>query len=172
MAEHKFKVGDIIVRKNTEFRIDKIVKNCIGTDCYFMVDIESEKSGHRYLKMTDEFGRSKNAGEITWICEQVDRLFEKVAPPPAAALPRDVAKRLTPWKDAQGDDLPEIDREVIALQGRKVVFAHRPNPEGWDGKSLDSGKVEHFEPQTYDKGGWNMPDVTYWLDAPLPEGIK
>ncbi len=76
------------------------------------------------------------------------------------------------WKDAQGDDLPEIDREVIALQGRKVVFAHRPNPEGWDGKSLDSGKVEHFEPQTYDKGGWNMPDITYWLDAPLPEGIE
>ncbi len=76
------------------------------------------------------------------------------------------------WKDAQGDDLPEIDREVIALQGRKVVFAHRPNPNGWDGKSLDSDKVEHFEPQTYDKGGWNMPDVTYWLDAPLPEGIE
>lgn len=76
------------------------------------------------------------------------------------------------WKDAQGNELPEIDREVIALQGRKVVFAHRPNPNGWYGKSLGGGKEKHFEPKTYDKGGWNMPDVTCWLDAPLPEGIK
>ncbi len=75
------------------------------------------------------------------------------------------------WKDAQGDDLPEIDKEVIALQGRKVVFAHRPNPNGWDGKSLSTGEVEHYTPKTYDKSGWNMEGVTYWLDAPLPEGI-
>lgn len=81
------------------------------------------------------------------------------------------------WKDAQGDDLPEIDREVVALQeyfqgAFKVVFAHRPNPKGWDGKSLSTGKIEHFTPKTYDKGGWNMPDVKYWLDVELPEGIE
>ena len=70
------------------------------------------------------------------------------------------------WKPSDGDDLPEIDREVIALlDNSKVVFAHRPNPEGWDGKSLSTGKVEHYIPKTYDKGGWNIPNVVYWLDA-------
>ena len=76
-------------------------------------------------------------------------------------------------KDAQGDDLPEIDREVIALvssnqQGYIVVFAHRPNPKGWDGKSLTTGKVEHYTPKTYDQGGWNQPNVKYWIDVTIP----
>ena len=77
------------------------------------------------------------------------------------------------WKPADGDDLPEIDREVIALlDNGKVVFAHRPNPDGWDGKSLTSGKVEHYTPKTYDKGGWNIPNVKYWLDVELPKEIE
>lgn len=63
----------------------------------------------------------------------------------------------TPWKDAQGNDLPEIDREVIALLNNgKVVFAHRPS-EYWDGKII-----------IYDKGGWNIPDVKFWLDCQIP----
>lgn len=74
------------------------------------------------------------------------------------------------WKPADGDDLPEIDREVIALlDNDKVVFAHRPNPNGWDGKSLSTGKVEHYTPKTYDNGGWNIPDVKFWLDVELPK---
>ena len=83
----------------------------------------------------------------------------------------------TLWKDAQGDNLPEIGREVIALiqdcKGMyKIVFAHRPNPDGWDGKSLSTGEVFHYEPKTYDKGGWNMPDVKYWLDIDLPKEVN
>jgi hypothetical protein len=75
----------------------------------------------------------------------------------------------TPWKDAQGDDLPEIDREVIALlDNGKVVFAHRP-PEFWDGKNIITGKVTRNYPKTYGKGGWNIPDVKYWLDVELPK---
>lgn len=71
----------------------------------------------------------------------------------------------TPWKDAQGDDLPEIDREVIALlDNGKVVFAHRP-PEFWDGKDIVTGKVTRNYPKTYDKGGWNIPNVKWWLDV-------
>lgn len=85
------------------------------------------------------------------------------------------------WKPADGDDLPEIDKEVIVLVGIKnpvttdsmwgceVAFAHRPNPDGWDGKSITTGKVEHYDVQTYDKGGWNIPDVKYWLDCELPK---
>ena len=51
----------------------------------------------------------------------------------------------------------------------RVSIAHRPNPDGWDGKSITTGKVEHYTPKTYDKGGWNQPDVVYWLDVDLPK---
>ena len=77
------------------------------------------------------------------------------------------------WKPADGDDLPEIDREVIAiLDNGKVGFAHRPNPNGWDGKSLTTGEVEHYTPKTYGKGGWNIPDVKFWLDCLMPKEIE
>ena len=76
----------------------------------------------------------------------------------------------TPWKDAQGDDLPEIDREVVALLNNgKIVFAHRPDPKGWDAKSIITEKVEHYTPDTYGKGGWNIPDVKWWLDCSIPK---
>ena len=72
------------------------------------------------------------------------------------------------WKPADGDVLPEIDREVIAiLDNGKVVFAHRP-PEFWDGKNIITGKVTRYYPKTYDKGGWNIPNVKYWLDCSIP----
>jgi hypothetical protein len=81
------------------------------------------------------------------------------------------------WKDAQGDDLPEIDREVIVLAKAlpehedsllKVSFAHRP-PEYWMGKSISTGEITRYEPKRYDKGGWNQPNVVYWLDVELPK---
>ena len=71
------------------------------------------------------------------------------------------------WKPANGNDLPEIDREVIALlENGKVVFAHRP-PERWYGRNLD-GEEHVFVPKTYDKGEWNIPNVAWWLDLDLP----
>lgn len=81
------------------------------------------------------------------------------------------------WKDAQGDDLPEIDREVIVLVKSlpeyedsllKVSFAHRP-PKYWIGKSISTGEITRYEPKRYDKGGWNQPNVVYWLDVELPK---
>lgn len=91
------------------------------------------------------------------------------------------------WKDAQGDELPEIDREVIALVGLegffemppdepvklsyKVVFAHRP-PEYWDGKNILTGKVTRNYTMRYDKGGWNIPDVKFWLDYNMDSIFK
>jgi len=77
------------------------------------------------------------------------------------------------WVDAQGDDLPEIDREVIVLcdddhGGYKVCFGHRPYKKGYLGKSLVTGNIETFYPQVYSKGGWNIPDVKWWLDVELP----
>ena len=76
------------------------------------------------------------------------------------------------WKSADGDDLPEIDREVIALlDNGKVVFAHRP-PEFWDGKNIITGKVTRNYPKTYDKGCWNIPNVKWWLDCLMPKEIE
>lgn len=73
------------------------------------------------------------------------------------------------WKPANGDDMPEIDREVIALlEDGKVVFAHRP-PEYWDGKNIITNEVTRYEPKRYDKGGWNQPNVKWWLDLELPK---
>ena len=76
------------------------------------------------------------------------------------------------WKDAQGKELPEIDREVVALQGLnggsyRIVFAHRP-VESYIGKDIFTGKETERFPKRYDKGKWNMPDVKWWLDLPLP----
>ena len=81
------------------------------------------------------------------------------------------------WKSADGDDdLPELEREVVVFTQNfpndagimKVSIAHRPNPKGWNGRNILTGEVEHFVPKTYGKGGWSMPDVKWWLDAPLP----
>ena len=79
------------------------------------------------------------------------------------------------WKDAEGEELPEIDKEVIAIVGEthgditlnKVVFAHRPK-ESWQGKNICNGEVETHYPKRYGKGGWNQEGVRYWLDAPIP----
>ena len=79
------------------------------------------------------------------------------------------------WKPADGDDLPEIDREVIVLyqkyplEGNEyaVGFGHRPM-EFWDGKNIETGKVTRYYPKRYDKGGWNSPNIKYWLDLDLP----
>ena len=81
------------------------------------------------------------------------------------------------WKPADGDYLPEIDREVVVFTQNfpddagimKVAIAHRPNPNGWDGRSILTGEVGHYTPKTYDKGGWNIPDVKWWLDLDLPK---
>ena len=84
------------------------------------------------------------------------------------------------WKPADGDYLPEIDREVVVFIQNfpedagimKVAIAHRPNPNGWDGRNILTGEVDHYTPKTYDKGGWNIPDVKWWLDLDLPKMEK
>ena len=73
------------------------------------------------------------------------------------------------WHPTNGDDLPEIDREVIVLlSNNKVCFAHRPQ-EYWDGKNIATEEITRYYPKRYDKGGWNQPDVKWWLDLDLPK---
>lgn len=82
----------------------------------------------------------------------------------------------TLWKPADGDDLPEYEREVVVFTQyfpndagiMKIAIAHRPDPKGWDGISIATREVEHYTPKTYGKGGWNIPDVVLWLDLNIP----
>lgn len=84
------------------------------------------------------------------------------------------------WKPADGNDLPEYEREVVVFTQdfpndagiMKVAIAHRTDPKGFDGKSLLTVNVEHYTPMAYGKGGWNIPDVKYWLDVELPKEIE
>lgn len=73
------------------------------------------------------------------------------------------------WKPADGDDLPEIDREVIALLNNgKVVYSHRPR-QFTIVTHLTTRKQEKIEAMLYGKGGWNQPNVKWWLDLELPK---
>lgn len=67
--------------------------------------------------------------------------------------------------DAQGDIVPEYDREVIVI-GRdgKIFYGHRPDPKE---VTMVEGKPYHAK--TYDKNGWNWPDIALWLDVEVPE---
>lgn len=66
------------------------------------------------------------------------------------------------WHDAESDDLPPYDKEVIVLCRRaeyfhEVCFAHRPDPKR--------------DMQTYGEGEWNIDHVKWWLDVELPKRI-
>lgn len=81
---------------------------------------------------------------------------------------KDIKKAL--WHDAQGDDLPEIDREVIVMDKKGMVcFGHRP-VESFTGVSLTNhSEMEEYYPERYGKGEWNIPDVKWWLDVDIPK---
>ena len=72
------------------------------------------------------------------------------------------------WKPADGEDLPEVGREVVVFTQNfpddagimKVGIAYRPDPK------------EHYIPKTYGNSGWNIPDVKFWLDVELPKEIE
>ena len=76
------------------------------------------------------------------------------------------------WKPANGDDLPEIDMEVVALalehERYKVVFAHRIAEGAAVHTSID-GKPLVLHRMRYGKGGWNQPNLKWWLDLDLPK---
>lgn len=77
-----------------------------------------------------------------------------------------------PWKPADGDDLPEIDKEVIALIEAfghyKVIFAHRVDENAEIHTSID-GKPLVLHPKKHGKGGWNISNIKWWLDIELPK---
>ena len=77
------------------------------------------------------------------------------------------------WVDANGDYLPEIDKEVIALEGLeeddyRVVFAHRVDSNEVIRTTINGEAVELL-PKGHGKAGWNIPNIKYWLNLELPE---
>lgn len=77
----------------------------------------------------------------------------------------------SPWKPADGVDLPEYDREVVVFTRDltnvsilRVSIALRPDPREW---KRDASCIQ----ETYDNG-WNIPGVKYWLDIDLPKNYK
>ena len=95
----------------------------------------------------------------------------------AAQRGYELAEKDLGWHSVD-ESLPPIDEEVIVLtdemHGKKlssachISYGHRPNPEGWDGKDIFTGKVTHHDVVTYD--GWNIPGVKYWMPSPkIPE---
>jgi len=74
------------------------------------------------------------------------------------------------WHDAQGDDLPPIDKEVIVLlDNGKVCFAHRPVESYTAMSIINHSEMEEYYPERYDKGGWNTPNIKWWCDISLPK---
>ena len=71
------------------------------------------------------------------------------------------------WYDAQGDNVPKYGREVIVI-GRdgKVFYGHRPDPKE---VTMVEGKPYHAK--TYDKNGWNWPNIALWLDVEVPDEL-
>ena len=78
------------------------------------------------------------------------------------------------WKDAEGDYLQPIDKEVIALEGLdgksnyRVIFAHRVDPDRVIRTTINNKPLE-LHPSKYSKAGWNLPNLKYWLDLELPK---
>ena len=73
----KFKIGDIITNGKVTFRIEDIGQNYLGY-YYELVNIDREKKGLRYFKLSD----GSYFGETGWLCEQVDELFHLVQDKP------------------------------------------------------------------------------------------
>ena len=72
------------------------------------------------------------------------------------------------WKSADGDDLPEIDREVVVFtqterQYPKVAIAHTIPMGDW--KQFDGNR---YYLERNGEVGWSLPDVKWWLDCKMP----
>ena len=134
---------------------------------------ESFKAGAQWQKTKDE-SVTKDLGEYI---NELSKQFPEVSFAKLSRIAVRVAKwqKEHLWKPADCDDLPEIDREVIVLtqpcsdddKHLRVVFAHRPNKytKVWNS---DLGEEQVVEIERHGKGGWNIPNVKWWLDCSLP----
>ena len=145
--------------------VGKAYYNQALQDVQIAIDLQEEPANDSFEAEVKKLWKEINTGHSYSIVDSYNQFY---------GLCMDIAdwQKENLWKPADGEDLPEINREVIALLGwGKVVFAHRP-PEFWDGKDIVTGKVTRNYPKTYDKCGWNIPDVKYWLDVKLPKEIE
>ena len=131
------------------------------------VAVDGEKKDEAYWQLANLFGIGYQLGwnDCHDVCDAKDQ----------------VGLMFSKWHEDTSDEsiLPPYDEEVIALEavrdrdgcvtGYRIGFAHRPDPRGYDGKSIVSGEVSRYEPKLYGDGGWNVP-VTLWMKRPpLPK---
>lgn len=195
VAEHFFELGLCIQKgKHVSDKLQKILSEITTRKLYTMDEHmafynDQAKEDYRFLSEIEEFIKalqeepvSQDLEEVAWLYYDKNRL----------PIPQewDLCKEFIDffkagaqwqkehlWKPADGEDLPEFEREVVVFTQdfpndagiMKVAIAHRPDPKGWDGKSIATGKIEHYTPKTYGKGGWNIPDVVMWLDLDIPK---
>lgn len=139
--KHKFTIGDIISNDNVTYRVDNIIKNCIGQDCYFLVNIKSEKNGTRYLPLINSEGKIHNSGEITWLCEQVDAKFEKQNEQKFIDKPK---FKVGDWivNDYCFGKVIEITNDAYLLDtGQGIPFSCEHNVHLWTIKDAKDGDV-------------------------------
>ena len=107
-----------------------------------------------YIDSLQEESVSENLGEYI---NELSKQFPEVSFAKLSRIAVRVAKwqKENLWKPADGDDLPEINSEVIVLvkystqknihdkeySTYRVEFGHRPNPNGWNGKSIATGSL-------------------------------
>lgn len=105
--------------------------------------------------MTREEQKLKAAGEMT--CSATGKAYFISGATWADRHPQ--------WYDAQGDIVPEYGREVIVIgKDGRVLFGHRPDP-----KEVTMVEGKPYYAKTYDKNGWNWPDIALWLDVDVPD---
>lgn len=195
--EPKFKIGDIIRFKGNEtLEGEEETHKIVGYDNELYIfddgttDLFCEQELYELVKEPVSDGLQKASEE--WLVKQLDKSYTKYGERKMMELSHfDGYSMLDAiefgvqwqkehlWKPADGNDLPDIDREVIVLyqpyplenSEYAVIFAHRP-PEYWDGRNMATGEVTRYYPERYDKGGWNIPDVKFWLDCELPKTME
>lgn len=84
-------------------------------------------------------------------------------------------QKLNSWHYADGDYLPEFDREVIVLydsiDGLKPAISRRVELQD-EVKIIYDDHIHIVCPAKYGKGSWDMPNVKWWLDVKTPTELK
>ena len=189
MANDLFTFMDSLPNEPVSEELEEEIDNYVKRNGYDGLDsIEEIKYIAQYFTKWQKTKDDSCTSDLGDYINELSKQFPEVSFAKLSRIAVRVAKwqKEHLWKPADGDDLPEIGREVIVLIKDSVQrnihakeyliyrigFGHRPNPDGWDGKNIDTDEVTHYTPKLYDKGGWNAPNIAYWLDIELPKEIE
>lgn len=162
---------------------DKEKLDAVRAEIHRLVDVRGydREMANDLFAFMDSFPNEPVSEDLGDYIYELSKQFPEVSFAKLSRIAVRVAKwqKENLWKPADGEDLPEYDREVIALtqpypnddEHLRVVFAHRPNKYAkvWNS---DLGEEQVIEIEGYDKGGWNIQNVKYWLDCLMPKEVE